>query len=284
MVKFFTFCVDINRHPKKALNRTLLLLIKSLEAHLPTFQLIVYTNYEIPHMPAENIFIRPYYDQSLKKLYSGKDRDSPWLNLSFNKIYIYKDLHDEFKEDYTWIDLDTIVVGDISYIDTVSDLFLEHGGQGFKKQWYPFRNNRNFFLPQARQIQGNLWKLNIGLYHRLMDWHKIIQKKKLVLSFDTQDLFNTYIYIRTNGTPPPNIHILGLNYRTNTLNGLGIWSRPGSSSSKHPSRYSLAQLYRDTHGRMRSKLHPTKKIDILSFTFITLRQTWNTREFRNLLI
>ena len=288
MVKFFTFCVYIGRHPKKALNRALSLLIESLKANLPVFELTIYTNYEIPVPSGDNISVRTYYDCSKKKLYDGSEHNAgsaitnKWLNLSFNKIQIYKDLHDEHKEDYTWIDLDTIIVGDISYIETLPNLFLEHGGREFKKPWYPFRNNQSLSIPQESQIQGNLWKLTIDLYRDLMGWFKIIQKQGLVLNYDTQDLFNSYIYIRTNGRIPDGIYILGLNYLPDTVNGLAIWSDPLYGLTKHATRHGLAQLYRDKEEHMRSKFHPDKQIQILSFTFITLRRTWNSPEFQTL--
>ena len=67
------------------------------------------------------------YDNSKIKLYQDK-----WLNLSFNKINIYKDLNDEFNEDFIWIDLDTIITKDISYINDLSNVFIENGGKNIR--------------------------------------------------------------------------------------------------------------------------------------------------------
>ena len=51
--------------------------------------------------------------------------ESDFLNLSFNKINIYKDLYDEFKMNFVWIDLDTFICSDISYLDDLPNIFLE---------------------------------------------------------------------------------------------------------------------------------------------------------------
>tara|TARA_B110000037_G_scaffold221765_1_gene293899 strand:- start:14 stop:703 length:690 start_codon:yes stop_codon:yes gene_type:complete len=218
-----------------------------------------------------NIELRNYYDKSKIKLYNDK-----WLNLSFNKINIYKDLYDEFKKDFIWIDLDTIVTTDISYINDLSNIFIENGGIINIKNKL-FKNNNIINVPRNRYIQGNFWKLNIELYKKLMVTLIILIKKKLILNFDLQDLFNYYIYIENKGELN-DIYILGNNVHKNTINGLAVWSKKGNT---HATLDGLNNFY-IKNNKLRSKYYPNKNIDILSFTFFTLNKLYNTDKFNKL--
>jgi hypothetical protein len=52
-----------------------------------------------------------------------------WHKLSFNKIHVFKNLYDEYGGVcFTWIDLDTIVLADMSYLNGVDNYFVMHGG------------------------------------------------------------------------------------------------------------------------------------------------------------
>ena len=210
-MKFFTFCVDIKRHSRKDLNKSLELLLKSMCHYLEDFKLIVYSNYHI-NISHSHVECRDYYDQKISKMYQDK-----WLNLSFNKIHFYKDLHDEFGQDFIWIDLDTIVCADLSYLDQLDNIFVENGGRPTKKNVL-FSNNNQITVPRNRYIQGNFWKVNIDLYNQLMSCLSELNRKKLKLRYDCQDLFSYYIYNHKKGDLT-GFNILGHNYLPNTLNG-----------------------------------------------------------------
>ena len=113
------------------------------------YKIICYTNFDIHNIISkiENIEYREYYDNSKYNLY--KDR---WLNMSFNKINIYKDLYDEYKKDYIWIDLDTIICYDITYINDLSNVFIENGGIS-EKDNIIFSNNKSYNVPRNKYIQ-----------------------------------------------------------------------------------------------------------------------------------
>lgn len=268
---FFTFCVNINRHNIFFLNNTLNILLKSLHKNLKVYKLICYTNFKLDISKKYNIELRNYYDKSKFKLYTDK-----WLNLSFNKINIYKDLYDEYKKDFIWIDLDTIITSDISYINNLSNVFIENGGI-INRQNLLFNNNNIINVPRNRYIQGNFWKLNIELYKKLINTLNILIKKNLKLRYDLQDLFNYYIYIENNGELK-DIYILGNNVHKNTINGLAIWSKNGNT---HATLHGLNNLYIENN-ILKSKYYPNKNINILSFTFNTLKKLYNTNKFKEL--
>lgn len=275
MLYLYTFCCDIGKHSKSDLTRILDLLMNSIHKHIPRYKLLCFTNFRYPLSKViskkYNIEYRDYYDKQKIKLYNDK-----WLNLSFNKINIYKDLYDECKIDFCWIDLDTVICQDISYVNDLSNIFIEIGGTCLKKNIL-FSNNSSITVPRNRYIQGNFWKLNISLYNTLLKTLYNINEKKLKLRFDLQDLFNYYIYIESD-KHYKNVNILGNNIKTNTINGLAIWSEFGNT---HATQSGLNDLYLDNY-KLKSKLYPNKDIHILSFTFDTIKKLYHLKNFKQL--
>ena len=274
---FFTFCVDIGIYSKHDLQRCLRLLVGSIHKHIDNYNLICYTNFKLDDdiLQKYNIHIKDYYDNTNTKMYNDENSDysKDWLNLSFNKINIYRDLYNEYNENYIWIDLDTIVSADISYINRLSTCFIENGGDSQQKQVL-FSNNDDIALMRKNYIQGNLWKLDNELYNELMLTLTEIKKQNLMLQFDLQDLFSYHIYIKNSGNLQ-NINILGNNVMHDTLNGLCIWS---SSGNLHPNVDGLNNLYYDNKS-LKTNLYPNREIHILGFTFHTLTELWNSNKF-----
>ena len=248
------------------------MLLGSIHKNIKNYKLLCFTNFKIENIPKHyNIEYREYYDKNKIKLYDDK-----WLNLSFNKINIYKDLFDEFKKDFIWIDLDTIICKDISYIVDLKNVFIENGGICTDKNVL-FSNNNKIIVPRNRYILGNFWKLSIDLYNDLIKTLNKLIENKLSLRYDLQDLFTYYIYIKNNGKLN-DINILGYNIQQNSINGLCVWSKIGNT---HATVDGLDNLYNDDN-ILKSKFYPDKEIHILSFTFITLKKLYNTKKFNEL--
>lgn len=275
-VLLFTFCVDIGRHSKKDLINALKLQLKFIKINLPNYFIICFTNFNInDNFSGYNINFRDYYDKSDFKLYNDK-----WLNLSFNKINIYKDLYDEFIKDFIWIDLDTLIVYDISYINKLDNLFLEQGTKDISLKTI-FTNNNDIKIKSSNYIQGDFWKLNINLYNDLISILKELLKQKLKLRYDLQDLFNYYIYIKHKGDINKiGINILGNNIFSNTVNGLSIWN---NTKIQHPNINGLNNLFIENN-KIKTKLYPNKQIHILSFTFFTLNNLYNNKKFKHIFL
>ena len=277
MLLFYTFCCDIGKITKSDLFRALNILMNSIHKNIYNYKIVCFTNFtnELSDKinPKYNIEFREYYNNDKFKLYSDK-----WLNLSFNKINIYKDLYDEFNKDFCWIDLDTIICQDISYINDLSNVFIENGGTCLTKNVL-FSNNRSITVPRNRYIQGNFWKLNIKLYNSLMKTLDSLINKKLKLRYDLQDLFSYYIYIENNGENK-DINILGNNIKNDIINGLAIWNINGNT---HATQSGIDNLYLDNN-MLKSKFYPDKSIHILSFTFYTLKWVYNSEKYKQLFI
>jgi hypothetical protein len=270
MLHFFTFCVDIGKHSKSDLQKALHILVHSIHCRVPSYKVICYTNFPCKTLNGSfHVEFREYYDKQAIKLYTDK-----WLNLSFNKINVYKDLHDEYAIDYTWIDLDTIITSDVSYLNDASHFFIETGGD-FERANLIFSNNSTMTCPRNRSLLGNVWKLNIQLYDDLMTTlHELIEKK-LRLQYDLQSLFTYHIYVKKKC--PTDFNILGL-CQEKIMYGLDVWS---PSADSHPTHAGLNQLYYDGH-TLKSKYHGNKEIHILSFVFYPLKRMWNTEKFKSL--
>ena len=270
MLKFFSFCCFINRHSHDDLIFGLKLLLSSLDYYVKDYEFILYTNFDI-NIDNKNLKIRNYYDNSYKNFYNDI-----WLNLSFNKINIYKDLHDETNEDYIWIDLDTIVTYDISYLENVDHFFIEYGGNCDNSCEVIINN---FYLNVNRSIQGAIWKINLKLYNELMNLFNETQTNNLKIEYDIQGLVAYYLYHKLNGKID-DINIYGLNFYSNTLNGLGIWSCD-PTRSKHSNIEGLNNMYYENN-ILKTKYFPDKEIHFAMFTFYTLNQVKNSVEFKKI--
>jgi len=275
-VKLFTFCVFIGKNSEHGLLKMLDILISSLDKNVIDYELIVYTNFNIK-INNEKIKIREYYDESEminSKLSTNycKYKD-PWLNLSFNKINLYNDLYNETGVDYTWIDLDTYVATDISYINDYPAFFIETGGHG-TKPWYFFHFNKDYWTQEKNYIQGNVWKLNRTHYTNIMNLYKKLLDNKLFPIYDLQDIFNYYV-LHENA----DIIILGKTLKKETLNGLAMWSK---DEQDHPTSKTISLMYYDENNILRTSYHPDKEIHFVSFVMARVLQLLEDENFKRL--
>jgi len=266
-MKIFTFCVDIGRVSKENLKRICKVFILNLKRYVKEFSLVIFTNFDLEiEDPAINIC--NYYDNSIK-IYQQY-----WKQMSFNKFFIFKDLYDKFNDNFLWIDLDTQITSDISYIDDFSNFFLTTGGDC--EDMINVTVGGEFKVQRKNYIQGDIWKLNIELWHELLKTFEELKSKEIYLEYDCQDLFNYYIYFKNSNQDKFNI--LGRNLHPNTINGLSIWNKAGNA---HPNIVGLNNLYYE-NGELKSKFYPDKSIHILSFTFETIVGLYHTKKFKEL--
>ena len=281
MLYFYSFCCLIGKNPEDQLLTSLNYLLKSLDHFVKDYELILYTNFNV-NINNPKLKIRNYYDNTKQKLYSDHmdgGYTGKWLNLSYNKINIYKDLRDETGIDYTWIDLDTIITWDISYLSQVDNFFVVHGGNCIHKTHWIVHDH--FSVPENAHIQGAIFKLNLNLYNNLMALVNELKLKKLRLCYDLQSLFAYYFYVKLDNKLTENgINVYGLNYQTNTLNGLGVWCE-SEHVSMHAHIGGLDNFYLD-NGVLKTKYYPDKEIHILMFTFFSMHDTniINTDKFK----
>lgn len=272
-MNFFTFCIFINRITKIELENSLYMLLVSMKKNIAVYHLSCFINYSInlERFKEFNVSFYEYYDNKTLSCYNDN-----WLNMSFNKLNIYKDLYDKSNINHIWVDLDTIIATDISYMNLYSNIFIENGGSSNKKR-YLFINNNNINIPLNKYIQGNFWKINIEIYKELMKLYEDIKSKNLILEYDTQTLFSYYIYYYLKGKLD-NIYILGNNLKPETLNGLAIWDKNGNT---HATLEGLYNLYLEDN-KLKSKFYENKEIHIVSFTFFTLNEIKKNNNFNKI--
>ena len=279
MLKFFSFCCFIDKISKEDLIFTLKLLISSLDYYVKSYEFIIYTNFDID-MNHKNIIIKNYYDNKIIKYCDGDTPIDRWFNLSFNKMNIYKDLYDEYNENYIWIDLDTPVMSDISYLENIDNFFIEVGGN-IKDQTSPIVHDYFYLNNPSRGICGCLWKLNVQLHHSLMETLNELNNQNLKIAYDFQGLVTYYLYGKLNGQLNEHgINVLGLNYQMNTMNGIAIWS--DDNDKKYICNLDgLNKLYFE-NGKLHTRIYPGKEIHFVAFTFITLNEHKNSEIFKEL--
>ena len=193
-----------------------------------------------------------------------------------NKLFIYKDLYDEFNIDYTWIDLDTYIYYDISYINNVSNIFLEIGGTSTRLE----KVTNDYYLEYNKNIQGNFWKLNNDLYNKLNNLLSEIINSNKILLYDTCSLCSLLFYKVLNGDlNKNNINIIGNNFKESTINGLSIWCERDKAA--HANIDGLEKLYIEDN-LLKSRYHNGKEIHIVSFTFDTLNLIKNNGYFKKI--
>jgi hypothetical protein len=271
-IYLYTFCVYIGKHSIEDLLKVLNLLINSL-TKTNNYELHIFTNFEL-NINNSSIVIHNYFDKNAP-IYSDN-----WYNLSFNKITIYKHLYDKYKIDFMWIDLDTIVTCDISYINKLESYFIDCGGSN--EDIHVLIGN--ITIPRNKWIQGNIWKLNINLYNKLINIHNEFLIKNMQFNYDLQSLFTYYFYFVLDGSNETllvnSIYIIGRNIKKEVLNGLAIWDPQGNT---HANLNGLNNLHYENN-TFKSKFYPDKEIHIISFTFDTLKQLYNTNKFKELFL
>ena len=201
------------------------------------------------------------YYQGKIKLHNNKDK---WHELSFNKLNIYKDLYTEFNKSFIWLDLDTIILYDITYFNNYDNIFIVNGGL-IKRDWQLFSNSDKYNVSHKYYIQGNVWKRNLDIYNKLIKTlNEDIKPNNLELRFDLQDLFNYHIYFKDDESK---YNLIGKNFQKNIICGLSVWEDPKIKESNHGDIKGINNLYLDNNNKFKTKYYPNYDIHIISITF-----------------
>ena len=159
---------DIGRIHPLVIRKTFELFYNSIARHNTDFQIFLYTN--LPHawFAREQVRIFDSSENDFLKLYP----DRPWFNLTFHRFHLLKK-HLERGDNPIWIDLDTIIAGNIEHLASYPNLFIKYG---FGET--PSVLNSKLSLPQKEWIHGHLFKID----------HKIVSMIEQLLDQDKDDL------------------------------------------------------------------------------------------------
>ncbi len=159
-----------------------------------------------------------------------------WHKLSFNKIHVFKNLYDEYGGAcFTWIDLDTIVVADLSYLGLVDNYFVNHGGDGGGRTHDVLLGPGGdvlWTIPEPMYIHGSFWKLNLSLYYEVLRLDALFREKGVVLKYDLQSIFAVMawggggacpFYDGVSRVSDGSMLVIGENFMPGVMNGLGVW-------------------------------------------------------------
>ena len=158
-----------------------------------------------------------------------------WHKLSFNKIHVFKNLYDEYGGVcFTWIDLDTIVLADMSYLNGVDNYFVMHGGAVSDRMHDVLVGGGGrviWAIPERTYIQGSFWKLNLSLYHEVLRLDSMFREIGVRGKYDLQSIFAVMAwggglcphYDGVSRVVTNSMMVIGENFMPGVMNGLGVW-------------------------------------------------------------
>jgi hypothetical protein len=268
-LKLFTFCFYIGKNSYQELVRMLFVLVASLDQFHPDFFLVVYHNvgltFDDPRVECRRWEVKDRGGERLLLEAAGCDGNvwvegsavrNRWHKLSFNKIHVFKNLYDEYGgECFTWIDLDTIVLADLSYLADVDNYFVIHGGRSERTHEVLCRGGGGgggggggdviWAVPERMYIQGSFWKLNLSLYHEILRLDLLFRENGVVLKYDLQSIFAVMAWGGGGGgvsrAEDGSMLVIGYNYRPDVMNGLGVWDTKDGTGN-HVNTSSLAEM------------------------------------------
>jgi hypothetical protein len=221
-----------------------------------------------------------------------------WHKLSFNKIHVFKNLYDEYGGVcFTWIDLDTIVLADMSYLNGVDNYFIMHGGAVSDRMHDVLVGGGGrviWAIPERTYIQGSFWKLNLSLYHEVLRLDSMFREIGVRCKYDLQSLFAVMAwggglcpyYDGVSRAVTNSMMIIGENFMHGVMNGLCVWDTKNGVGN-HVNMESLVEMrWGDANGGgggggdgggggrgsggmgiFRTSMYPDKEVHILSLTF-----------------
>ena len=271
-LKLFTFCFYIGKNSYQELVRMLFVLVASLDQFHPDFFLVVYHNlgltFDDPRVECRKWEVTDGGGERLLLEAAGCDGNvwvegsavrNRWHKMSFNKIHVFKSLYDEYDgECFTWIDLDTIVLADLSYLAAVDNYFVIHGGGSERTHDVLCRGGGGVIwaVPERMYIQGSFWKLNLSLYHEILRLDLLFRENGVALKYDLQSIFAVMAwgggggggggglapyYDGVSRAEDGSMIVIGYNYRPDVMNGLGVWDTKDGAGN-HVNTSSLAEM------------------------------------------
>jgi hypothetical protein len=229
-----------------------------------------------------------------------------WHKLSFNKIHVFKNLYDEYGGVcFTWIDLDTIVLADMSYLNGVDNYFVMHGGAVSDRMHDVLVGGGGrviWAIPERTYIQGSFWKLNLSLYHEVLRLDSMFREIGVRGKYDLQSIFAVMAwggglcphYDGVSRAVTNSMLIIGENFMPGVMNGLCVWDTKNGVGN-HVNMESLVEMRwgglngggggggsgggggggggggsgggSGGMGIFRTSMYPDKEVHILSLTF-----------------
>lgn len=253
----YTFCVDIGKFSPQQLTDAAVIFVNALVATKTRIkQLIIYTNYDliIPKVTFP-VSIRPY-----EPLQVGVHQGDGWANLNLNKFTYNTLLRDEFGVSPVWIDLDTIALNNLDHLDPLPNFFVCKGGDADGNIRSVIKDTNAYDVPACDYLNGSVFKLDAPIHAAAS---RCVEEHRENLVFAEQGALNFVYHFAPRDFP---MHVLGKDVDLNSINSYSAWE---SRSGTHPSHQNSRNLFRDWRGRLRSRLHPDKRLQFLTLTFAT---------------
>src|SRR3989338_3840907 len=163
MLNIITMAVNIGRIHPFTLRKAFELYYNSITRHNRNFTISIYTNLPRRWFARDKVRVFDSSEQDFLKLYP----DRPWFNLTFHRFHLLEK-HLALGDNPIWVDLDTIICGNIEHFADYPNLFIKYGfGENI------VTIDSVHARPQKEWIHGHIFKID----QTIVDWVKEILNK-----------------------------------------------------------------------------------------------------------
>lgn len=214
-------------------------------------RIVIYTNLEMR-------FLREVPGLEIRRFeadLSVAEAENTWERLITLKFFYYRLLLEEFGENPIWLDLDTFVANDISYLGDL-DSFCVMLGSKDQRAMSLHKTNPDLIISRNRMINSSIFKVDENFLGAV---DEILSQNRGLLALGDQDAFNIAFHFLGHKIP-----VLGVDIYEEHVYSFDAWN---TKKAVHIDQFNSSVLFRDAAGVMRSRLHPKKKLDLIQFTF-----------------
>ncbi len=148
-----TMVFDIGRVHPFVLRKAFDLFYNAIARHHQNFKIIVYTNLPASWCQREGVEVHHEEEKDFAVLYPG----IRWFNLTFHRFFILEK-HMKMGEEVVWLDLDTIVCGNLDFTRDLPNFFIKHNfGENISTL------NSQESLAQKEWIHGHAHKMDMNI-------------------------------------------------------------------------------------------------------------------------
>lgn len=252
LLVLFSFCIDIGRFPPSTLVSVANAWVNGLVDSQTIFKkAIIYTNLPLEKIGGpSNLEIRKFESDL-----SPAHNENRWQHLLTLKFSTYAKLVEEFTESPIWIDLDTFVSNDISYLDE-AEAFCTPLGTSETRLMALHKSEKAWAVQRNRMINTSIFKVTPSALEQIQ---QVASQNKGQLPLGDQDAFNIAVHFLGVRIPA-----LGAELHDDRVYSYEAWNKEAAT---HLNDKNSSVLFQDNRRIMRSSLHPGKSVDLIQFTF-----------------
>lgn len=173
-----TMAFDIGRYHPFILRKAWETFYNSIADYHTNFKIIIYTNLPSSWWQRDFVEIHHEKEEDFENFYEG----IRWFNLTFHRFFILEK-HMRRGEDIIWIDLDTIICGNLDFTKNLPNFFIKHG---FADNVVTLNSKES--LVQKEWIHGHVHKMDMNIVNLV---HDLLNREKTDMpSYELMSVFS----------------------------------------------------------------------------------------------